>query len=263
MKPWRRHAKRAARRANPAFTLLELLVVIGLIALLSSLVVPAIRALRSGKETASATRQLLDDLAYARLKAINERTTVYVVFIPPQYWSNGVLPSVLFNNLAAEQLTGYALYVARSVGDQPGAPHGRYLTPWKSLPDGVFIPPWKFTSAITPVTVINRGTFNIPSFETTRRVPFPTRNSPAPPGGPIDLPYVAFTSSGGLSSGQDEFIPLARGDIFPILPGTPLIPGTPLLDAIELPPGNSTNSPNLIRIDGLTGRARVERPELP
>jgi type II secretory pathway pseudopilin PulG len=245
-----------------AFTLLELLVVIGLIVLLSGLAVPAIRGLKGGSETSSASRQLLDDLGLARLKAISERTTVYVVFVPPGYWSNGVITSTLFNNLASGQLTDYALYVSRSVGDQPGAPHGRYLTTWKSLPDGVFLPQWKFTVPNTPVFVVNRGTFNVAQFETTKIVPFPVKGAPVPGGGPIDLPYIAFNSSGGLTSGQDEFIPLARGDIFPILPGTPLGPAT-LVDALEVPPGNSTNTPVLIRINGLTGRARIEQGGLP
>ena len=33
-------------------------------------------------------------------------------------------------------------------------------------------------------------------------------------------------------------------------------------DAREIPPGNSTNNFNRVRIDGLTGRARIERPEI-
>lgn len=242
--------------------MLELLVVIGLIVLLSGLAVPAIRGLKGGSETATASRQLLDDLGLARLKAINERTTVYVVFVPPAYWTNGIITSTLFGNLVNGQLTDYALYVSRSVGDQPGAPHGRYLSTWKSLPDGVFLPQWKFTAPNTPVLVTGRGIFNVAQFETTKTVPFPVKGAPAPGGGPIDLPYIAFNSSGGLTSGQDEFIPLARGDIFPILPGTPIGPGT-LVDALEVPPGNSTNAPVLIRINGLTGRARVEQPGLP
>jgi prepilin-type N-terminal cleavage/methylation domain-containing protein len=264
-------SRQPARRR--AFTLLELLVVIGLIVLLSGLAVPAIRGLKGGSETSSASRQLLDDLGLARLKAITERTTVYVVFVPSSYWTqypvgHPLFNDRIFNNLAADQLTGYALYVSRSVGDQPGAPNGRYLTSWKSLPDGVFVPQWKFSVINTPVFVVNRGSFNVAQFQYTSQVPFPYKNAaqiPPPPGitprNP-DLPYIAFNTSGGLTSGEDEFIPLARGDIFPILPGTALGPTT-VVDALEVPPGNSTNAPVLIRINGLTGRARIEQGGLP
>jgi hypothetical protein len=58
-------------------------------------------------------------------------------------------------------------------------------------------------------------------------------------------------------------IPLARGAVIP--------PKDPVTEEylwqppqiIENPPNNSINNPNFIHIDWMTGRAKIERPELP
>jgi prepilin-type N-terminal cleavage/methylation domain-containing protein len=65
------------------FSLAELLVVIAIIAVLASIGIPALRGLGESNAIDAATRQMLDDLAYARLRAINDRTTVYMLFVPP------------------------------------------------------------------------------------------------------------------------------------------------------------------------------------
>ena len=61
---------------------------------------------------------------------------------------------------------------------------------------------------------------------------------------------------------MDEFIPIARGSVgYPRNAEKEVIIGTPSLT--ETPPGNSTNNFLLVRIDKLTGRARVEKQEVP
>ena len=59
---------------------------------------------------------------------------------------------------------------------------------------------------------------------------------------------------------QDEVINLARASI---LVQRDVNTGDVLeFDVRESPPGNSTNNYNRVRIDGLTGRARIEQPQI-
>lgn len=67
------------------FTLIEMLVVVGIIGILAAISLPAMKGIGQANLTAAANRQLLDDLSYARLRAISDRTTVYMVFVPPQH----------------------------------------------------------------------------------------------------------------------------------------------------------------------------------
>src|SRR6266446_9375231 len=69
----------------PAFTLIELLVVISIVGLLAGLAVPVVNNFKPNV-VAGATRQLLDDVARARQYAISQRNTVFMVFVPTNFW---------------------------------------------------------------------------------------------------------------------------------------------------------------------------------
>jgi prepilin-type N-terminal cleavage/methylation domain-containing protein len=267
-------------QAAGAFTLIELLAVISIMALIAALVGPTVKQLRRGDTIQTATREMLDAVARARQLAISEHTTVYMVFVPTNFWLDPAYQGLTLadrnaaNNLLDKQLTGYNFVSLRSVGDQPGQGVPRYLSPWQTLPDGTFIAIDKFS--IPRNTYYTVGgllppvqRFRVFGFDVVTNIPFPLAETlpntvlPARPW--PGLPCIAFDYMGRLVSDRDEFIPLAQGGVVPVLGlnKLPFMPAPPTGPSVrESPPGNSTNSYNLIHIDRLTGRARVERREI-
>jgi prepilin-type N-terminal cleavage/methylation domain-containing protein len=263
-------------RHQSGFTLIELLTVLAIAGILAALVVPALKNVGNGNATVSATQQLVDDVARARQLAISRHTTIYMVFVPTNFWeiSPGNPNSIWFNNLTPaqqtaatnlcdNQLTGYTFMADGEVGDQPGQHVWHYLAPWQNLPAGTFIAQQKFVGSYTNIDSISGATYPIYQFNYTNTIPFPTENST----NGVYLPYIAFNYLGQLTTaqlpaGRDEYIPLARGSVLPaIVPATKTFQlNSPQVS--ENPPGNSTNIYNLIHIDWLTGRARVEQPKV-
>ena len=246
---------------------MELLVVIAIIGVLAALTLPNIKGFTQSNVMNGATRQVLDDLALARQRAISERTTVYVLFSPPL--DPAVNPPASFSYLnpfpaqkellLTRQYNSYALYAERSVGDQPGVEnwHPRYLTDWRTLPEGVFFAKQKFFGVPSDVRIQK---FNYYQFY----YPDP-QLSP----GKLSFPFIAFSPQGGLdsekmvggvSTDNMAVIPLARGSYFLNRDVNGYVWGP--ADPVESPPDNSITNYNHIVIDGLTGRARVERVQI-
>jgi len=274
-------------RYATAFTLLELLVVIAIIGLLAALAAPALRNFKPNY-TASASRQLLDALTRARQLAISQRTTVYMVFVPTNFWTQAPYPKSVawFNanpgramnptNLFNKQLIGYNFVSLHSMGDQPGRPTVRYLSSWKTLPEGAFIHPAKFRNIAlnnppAPVLAVYTNTATPPAFQiygmrySDRNTPIPFPSEDVPPLSPnfpyISVPYIAFDYMGRLVSQRDEIIPLAVGGVN-FAHDADRNPVMALPTFGEQPPGNATNSYNLVYVDWLTGRARALQQEV-
>ena len=152
------------------------------------------------------------------------------------------------------------------MGDQPGRGVSRYLTSWRFLPNGVLISTNKYDAArsLTDADEFLRP-FEYPKDLNGNPVPFPF---PTIDGIAREIPQIAFNEKGMLVNSlgqprlQGEIIPLARGSILYVRDET--TGNVTDFDVRESPPGNAsdTNSFHLVRIDGLTGRARVETKAL-
>lgn len=187
-----------------AFTLMELLVVIAIIGLIAGMALPSLSNFAKSNRLEAGLAQLQGDLSIARIRAMNERTDVHMVFMPNlTTWSNLNTISLadinfLANDLQANnamgfQCIGYALYADRSIGDQPGQSTPRYISEWKALPEGVYFHPSDF--------------YNTNNFRRNRNFPFPRVGS----GFSYRLPYLTFNSKGQLETGLDCRIPLIEG----------------------------------------------------
>jgi hypothetical protein len=256
--------------------LLELLMVIAIMGILAALSLPAIRSLKPNAKVA-ATRQLLDAVSHARQLAISQRTTVYMVFLYTNFYTGVNITSGAGTNLQPlldKQLRGYAYVSLRSVGDQPGVHTPRYLSEWKTLPEGAYIPMGKFWSPAPGLQLYNTTLapagmpLVIPGFSTTNSatptnpngIPFPSEDNLLPIS--VTLPYIAFDASGQLVSGvpgQPEMIPVTEGSITYARnqQSKEGLPQPPTVN--ERPAGNTSDNYSLVYIDRLTGRARVER----
>lgn len=299
-----------SRRCSRAFTLIELLVVIAIIGILAALLAPVLRHFTRPDVAVAASRQMLDDVARARQLAISQRSTVYMVFVPTNFWNDpfntggggtgngwatlplGFTTSTMATQMYGAQWNGYLLVSLRSIGDQPGRAYPKDLVHVKTLPSGAFFAPFKFTApnyyiganSNGPVPYpTNRPDLPIYGFLTTNTIPFPSSDVETNPAFMnayvngtrrfVTLPYIAFNYLGQLTPGDgtllpyDENIPLAYGTIAQYRNMTNKMfmqppTGIPPVDAVESPPGNSTNiSYNVIHIDRLTGRGRLERQD--
>jgi prepilin-type N-terminal cleavage/methylation domain-containing protein len=289
--------QRATRNLRPnrsGFTLIELLTVIAIIGILVALVAPLLKNFSKPDVTVSATRQMLDDVARARQIAISQRTTIYMMFVPTNFWKDpqwNIVPTDIQSSMTVTQLygaqwNGYMMCSLRSVGDQPGRVFPKDISKVKTLPAGSFFAPFKFTAprygspARAPYPT-NRQDLPIYGFLLSSNLPFPTadaltnaafadkiNNSPDT-FRYVTMPYIAFNYLGQLSSADgtllpyDENIPLAYGSIAEPVDKSSKLPTQGLPNVIESPLGSSTNTTyNVIHIDRTTGRARLERQDL-
>ena len=192
-----------------------------------------------------------------------------MVFVPTNFWVveqqfwSRLSPDqqAVITNLCGDQLSGYTFVASGAAGDQPGQHAWHYLEPWQSLPDGTFIAQWKFGPRNSTNTIVNHATgavYPVRGFDTAQ-IPFPTEAFPRGVSAALlpSFPYLAFNYLGQLTSGQDEYIPLAQGSVLPARDANKVLQLSPP-SVLETPPGNSLSAFNLVHIDWLTGRAVLE-----
>jgi prepilin-type N-terminal cleavage/methylation domain-containing protein len=278
-----------------AFTLIELLVVLAIMGALAALAVPAFKGLGASNAFTAAQRQVVDDLKFARQLAIKNRSTVYMVFAPTNAWDQQQtflrLPAqygtfrtealTVLSNVIYGQFSSYAIYTQRRLGEQPGVERPRYLTEWRSLPQGVVFSKEMMGLSDGPSgpAVTNRA-YTLPQ----ARFPFPLvipgaelrthYLGTAPIWNGVDrmpvLPFIAFDPSGRIADityaglrdalgrdvlpGDDVILAVGPGSVFlPRQPDGQPRPGA--VDLVETPRFGYTNG--LIRISYYTGRARL------
>jgi prepilin-type N-terminal cleavage/methylation domain-containing protein len=164
------------RSKSQGFTLLELLVVVGLIGLLTMFAVPAFNALGQGQKLRSAAFQLNTALSLARQQAITTRQDVYVLF-PDDEASLYRSPNQAHVEKA---FRGYAIY-----GERDG-----YLSDWTVLPPGVVFDP-EFERG-SYENFFNQG----PNRYILEDLPFPDNDSAR-----VELFGVGFRSDGPMHLG--------------------------------------------------------------
>ena len=266
------------RRAARAFTLLEMLVVLVVIGILAGLALPAIRGSLESRAIDAASRQVLEDLSFARQKAISQRSTVAMVFLPGDVLSINYNAAIFdadeqkaVKRLQSGAYTEYAIFAFRRVGEQPGRQTRGYVTEWKSLPEKTF-----FATNQIDAGKIERSKFPFP-FSRSKDLEV--------------LPYIAFDSEGR----RVRIDPMTEQAVFPaptpsvpsLAPFSPALPHTHndndldleiargailfVRDAQgavdqssfqlqEIPFYNSTQ--NVVHVDSFTGRAKWIRSEV-
>jgi len=256
-----------------------MLVVIGIIALISAIALPVLRSFKPDP-LRTASNQLLNDLAYARHRALADHTTVYVVFMPPVDLLDPVTLTLLTENekqkMLNSQFNSYRLYEKRTAGDQPGAATAHWVGSWRPLPPGTVFPEemfrwtgverlpqpmatvgfgyWSFNFTNAGQILINPDT-NTASYVYSRfpTVAFDYRGTLMPPWNDwrpwVQPAPVGYQNQNG-SAGFDCVIPVTQGYANPA--------GTAWASAgyRENPPGCFTNIYAHVVIDGPTGRAR-------
>ena len=166
-----RHPRQAAR----AFTLVEMLTVMAIIAILLGVTIPAIRGINGTGSRKSAVRTMMGVLDQARMLAISDGKATYVVFAG----SNLV-------GTAADTMVGHSYAVFED--NASFAPVQR--SAWINLPAGV-----SFKVASDFDTLVNRP---LAASE-------PTFNVVSPKGGEAvtvtrQLPYIKFDSTGAVDA---------------------------------------------------------------
>ncbi|MSU35818.1 MAG: prepilin-type N-terminal cleavage/methylation domain-containing protein [Pedosphaera sp.] len=309
----------AVSRCAGAFTLIEMLIVIAIIGTLAVISGPALKGLGKTNARSAAQRQILDDLGFARQSAVKNRTTVWMVFVPPngqpnaggsmisqqyQVLSRSGFFSALtgpydplkqvvlrsFTNTVVSQLTGYTIISRSGVGDQPGRARFKYLTDWRTLPDGMIFPSFLFNRFSGPQfpaplkqypnylgmstnwlglpfpTLVDHPVENLYDRQFVSDKDFDGGGLPAigfgPNGqivmGPPGEPMNRTTRKGGMPP-TDVYLAIAEGSVFVPKLSDGRFDLSIAPDSVETPKDNWTNS--IIRISNLTGRARLIKPE--
>ena len=260
--------QRRVRWRAEGFTLVELMMVVGIMVLVLRLALPTLKGLMGGKAHSMARSQLIGDLNSARTMALRNGTPVYVVFMPlftEVGRRSGDVDAYLKgegNSMLGEQSISYAIYAEYLPGDQPSDPSKRWLTDWKRLPAGFYFAGEDLTNIWRSADASggNRLAFSTLKNGHSRQDGVVTRQ--------MYLPYIMYNSRGELSArgnpGEvrvgDFYLKLTEGGVLPPAQSSNGI--YHLGNADRDDPTVATNKTRVwLHINGMTGRAGVLEEE--
>ena len=133
------------RRPASAFTRIELMVVIGIVALLVGLTVPVVTSLSKAGGVNAGGRLISNLLTVARSDAINQRTRVQLRVVTK--WVNNGTEDV---SAAYRKMSVWRLDPAKQAQTSPPADLYTQVSKWETLPTGIIIDPSPDPSQATP-----------------------------------------------------------------------------------------------------------------
>lgn len=176
--PLSRPRKASGKQARAGFSLVEILVVSGVIGLLLALTVPGLVAFTPSRK--SAIHEVSGFLENARSRAMASQTEMIVAFADGNFPGEGAYRS-------------YALFQLEGANeDSPDERPLRQLSPWRSLPPGMVFGHGEHFEV--PGGTSFRTLFEVPE---RRDFPLPAVN-PGGDGGTAALPSLHFGPDGGV-----------------------------------------------------------------
>jgi prepilin-type N-terminal cleavage/methylation domain-containing protein len=171
------------RRPEAAFTLVELLAVIGIMGLLAAVGVPALKGLTGSGGRKQALSQVISALEIARNTAISTGTNAAVIFPHDGFTATGVDPATYkFRSMAI--VSYFDTTIATNTNSN--IPFEKLISSWIVLPQGIsFLPAYLKTN--TPTNMIS----------VTAKIRIPPKTSDIT----ITCPGIIFQSDGGLLDG--------------------------------------------------------------
>lgn len=230
--PMKTFSPTPSRRAPRAFTLVELLSVMGIISVLLAVTIPALKGLHGAGSRKSAVRTLMGALDQARMLAISDGRATYVVLAGPPLAGRG--PQV------EASLFGRAYAIFEDNADFEPVQR----TQWLYLPKGVS---FKIKNdGGSTASLMNR-----PASQATPDPAFAVK----PPGSDsaavkVQLPYVRFDSTGAPDIQQADYLRILLYEGFNTAPdievSTRKVTGA----------GQQRSGLDEVRINPATGRAK-------
>ena len=257
-------------RGRRAFTLVELLAVVAIMALMLKLTLPALSGLMGNKPHLIARGQFIADLNNARTQALRNGWPVYVVFMP--LVNPDQLPARLQTYLREDgngvmngQLVSYALYAEYLPGDQFGQPSRRWLTDWKRLPDGFYFEPEQIEVIAGTARLSGPNQLVFSNLKNGHGDGSDLLNGVPPRA--IRLPYIMYNSRGELAArgnpGEIRVgalqIAISEGGVFQPAPLGQGFFEVAKAEPPDIPVENRNRS--WIQVNGMTGRADVLEEE--